>query len=213
MTKLQRNFYTQKDVVKISRNLLGKHLVTRIDNTLTSGVIVETEAYAGPEDRASHAYNNRHTKRTEIMYRQGGTAYVYLCYGMHHLFNVVTNIIGVPHAILIRAIEPVIGIETMLKRRNKPKLDKTLTSGPGALSQALGINVVHTGTDLLGNLIWIETTDQCVPPDDIGSSPRIGVSYAGKDALKPWRFFIKDNPWISNPPLSKNYEKSFNYRS
>lgn len=203
MSKLQRNFYTQKDVVRISQCLLGKHLVTRFDNTLTGGIIVETEAYAGPEDRASHAFNNRRTARTEIMYRQGGTAYVYLCYGMHHLFNVVTNIIDVPHAILIRAIEPIIGIETMLKRRNKSKLDKTLTSGPGALSQALGINVSHTGIDLTGKLIWIEDRDRYVSSDDISSSPRIGVSYAGKDALKPWRFFIKNNQWVSNQPRSK----------
>lgn len=197
MFRIPRSFYLQPDVVSIGRQLIGKFLVTRINGRLCAGMIVETEAYAGPEDRASHACGNRRTRRTEIMFRRGGVAYVFLCYGMHHLFNVVTNREGIPHAVLIRAVEPVEGLETMLARRRRKSLDNSLTSGPAALTEALGIKVKHTGADLLGNTIWIEDRGVRFSPASIGSSPRIGVEYAGKDARRPWRFFLRNSRWIS----------------
>jgi len=128
---LSKSFYTRKDVIKIAKELLGKIIITYFDGELTAARITETEAYNGAVDKASHAYNNKRTKRTEIMYANGGAAYVYLCYGIHHLFNIVTNLNGTPHAILIRSAEPITGIDIMLKRTGKNKLDNTLTSGPG----------------------------------------------------------------------------------
>ena len=136
---LNEKFYIRKDVVKIAQELLGKIIVTYFDAQLTAARITETEAYNGIVDKASHAYNNRRTKRTEVMYAGGGAAYVYLCYGIHHLFNIVTNLKDVPHAVLIRAAEPVIGIDTMLQRTHKKSLDSTLTGGHGNVSKALGI--------------------------------------------------------------------------
>lgn len=200
MKKLAKSFYHREDVVQISRELLGKFLVTKIDGIITSGMITETEAYAGVGDRASHAYNTRRTKRTEVMYNAGGTAYVYLCYGMHHLFNVITNKKNIPHAILIRSIEPVEGIEEMIQRRKKNKLDYTLTTGPGALSRAMGIYVKHTGISLIGRSIWIEDRGVHVPSEKISESKRIGVDYAGKDSLLLYRFYIKGNQWVSKHP-------------
>jgi len=194
--KLPREFYIRTDVVKISKELLGKTLVTNFNGIRTSGMITETEAYKAPEDKASHAYNNKRTPRTETFYTQGGTAYVYLCYGVHHLFNIVTNKVDVPHAILIRAVQPLEGIEEMLLRRNKKKLDRTLTSGPGTLSQALGISTKHNGLDLVENHIWIEEGIK-VNPRDIASGPRIGIDYAKEYVSKPWRFWIKNNEWVS----------------
>ncbi len=160
-------------------------------------MITETEAYKGQVDKASHAHNGRRTPRTEIMYSTGGTAYIYLCYGIHHLFNVVTNEKEIPHAVLIRAIEPVEGIEWMLKRRNKKMVNYTLTCGPGALSQALGIHINQTGEDLLGNNIWIEDRGVTVKKSEIISSTRVGVDYAGSHAGWKYRFYIKGNDWIS----------------
>ena len=176
------------DVVQISKDLLGKELFTRMNGVLTSGLITETEAYAGVADRASHAYNNRRTSRTEVMYAQGGTAYIYLCYGIHHLFNVVCNHTDVPHAVLIRAIVPNTGIKNMLKRRSRKSLDKSLCAGPGTLSQALGIKTTHNGLDLGGDKIWIEESSVIVEEADIVAGPRIGVDYARQDALLPYRF-------------------------
>lgn len=195
--KLPRSFYTRDDVVSISRELLGKRLFTRKDGVLTGGLITETEAYRGPEDRASHAFGGRRTKRTETMYAQGGTAYVYLCYGIHHLFNVVTNKKDTPHAVLIRAIKPLTGIETMLRRRRKVNVERALTTGPGSMSQALGITTALTGTDLLGNTIWIEDSEFSLSANQIVSSRRIGVDYAGEHAERLWRFTIKENMWVS----------------
>jgi DNA-3-methyladenine glycosylase len=186
--KLQRDFYLGEDVVQISRELIGKVLCTRINGILTSGVITETEAYAGITDRASHAFGGRRTARTETMFGEGGQAYVYLCYGIHHLFNVVTNREGIPHAVLIRAIKPVEGIGTMVQRRNKPGIVKNISTGPGTLSEALGIQTKHSGEDLGGNRIWIEDRKIRIKPSEIISGPRIGVDYAGKDAKLPWRF-------------------------
>ena len=197
MIKLDYDFYNQTDVVKIARSLIGKILVTKWKGTETSGRIVETEAYNGVIDRASHAWNGRRTTRTEIMYGEAGTAYVYLCYGIHHLFNVVTNSINTPHAVLIRAIEPLTGIDTMLKRTGKKKLDRTLGSGPGNVSKALGISTQHTGSNLLDDLIYIADDGYKINNKQILATPRIGVDYAGEDALLNYRFILKDNMYLS----------------
>ncbi len=195
---LTDSFYRGKDVVKIARQLLGKVLVTRIDGIYTSGMIVETEAYAGVADKASHAYGGRRTGRTEIIYRAGGTAYVYLCYGIHHLFNVVTNMEDVPHAVLVRGVEPIDGIEDMLVRRKKEKLTPALTAGPGALSKALGIHTSHTGMSLLPEeSIWIEDRGIKVKQADIIVATRVGVAYAEEDAYLPYRFYIMGNKYVS----------------
>lgn len=197
MKKLGISFYERDNVVQIAQELPGKFLMTKIDGIITGGMITEVEAYEGVTDRASHAFNNRRTARTEVMYCAGGTAYVYLCYGIHHLFNVVTNRSGIPHAILIRAIEPTVGIGTMMKRRKKRLLDFTLTSGPGALSEALGIQTQHTGKSLLTGNIWLEDRGIEITQAMITKTTRIGVDYAGTDALLPYRFYIKENKWIS----------------
>ena len=200
MSKLTVEFYQREDVLLISRELLGKVLCTNFHNKLTSGIIVETEAYGGTNDKASHAYGGRRTNRTEVMYAPGGTAYVYLCYGIHHLFNVVTNKENIPHAVLIRAIEPIEGMDIMLKRRNMKKLLPKLTAGPGILSQALGISINNSGVSLLNNSIWIEKSDNNYPFGDfkIISSPRVGCQYAGEDAKNTWRFKIEGNSWVSS---------------
>ena len=189
--KLTRDFYTREDVVLIANELLGKVLFTKMNGTITAGIITETEAYAGVNDRASHAYNNRRTARTEVIYAVGGTSYVYLCYGIHHLFNVVTNAENIPHAVLIRAIQPCKGVAAILRRRNKKKLDDKICNGPGTVSQALGITTSHTLKDLLGKSIWIEDQGIKVLEKDIIKNPRIGVDYAGADALLPYRFTVK----------------------
>ena len=194
---LPDSFYRRKDVVKIAKELLGKCLVTKFDGCITSGIIVETEAYAGAADKASHAFANRRTNRTEIMYMHGGVAYVYLCYGIHHLFNVVTNVEDVPHAILIRAIEPVEGIEYMLERRGKEKLTPALTAGPGAMSMALGIHTRHTGLLLSGPQIYIEDRGLRPKNADVVVATRVGVAYAQEDAMLPYRFSLKGNIYVS----------------
>ncbi len=155
MNKLPISFYERSDVLQIAKELLGKILVTNFSNICTAGRIVETEAYAGEIDKASHAYGGRRTNRTEVMFGAPATAYVYLCYGIHHLFNVVTNRQGIPHAVLIRALEPISGIEDMLRRAGKAKADYTLTKGPGNVSKIMGIRTNHTGTSLLGDEIYI----------------------------------------------------------
>jgi DNA-3-methyladenine glycosylase len=194
--KLENSFYCNTDVVDISKKLIGKVLVTNLSNHLTSGIIVETEAYAGIFDKASHAFNNKRTKRTEIMYKNGGIAYVYLCYGIHNLFNVITNVKDVPHAVLIRAIEPLEGIKEMYRRR-KISNKYRLTDGPGKLSQALGIDKNCNGKSLQSDTIWIQDTGIKFLEKDILSSTRIGVDYAGKDAKLLYRFHVKDNKWVS----------------
>ena len=168
--------------------------MTRIDGKLTGGMILEAESYLGMEDRAAHSFQGRYTERTKTMYNAGGIAYVYLCYGIHHLFNIITNIEGVPHGILIRAIHPEIGIDTMLKRRHKKQVDATLASGPGSVSQSLGITTTLTGTDLTGDIIWIEDRKVRVLEKDIQVSKRIGVDYAKEWADKPLRFRIEYEP-------------------
>ena len=194
---LKEGFYTRKDVVKIARELLGKVLVTEIDGVLTSGMIVETEAYAGAADKASHAYGNKRTPRTETMYAHGGVAYVYLCYGIHHLFNVVTYVQDVPHAVLIRAIEPIEGIEHMLLRRGKPALHPSLTAGPGSMSAALGIRTSLSGVSLLDGSVYIEDRGIKIPATQITAATRVGVGYAQEDAMLPYRFYIAGNKYVS----------------
>ncbi len=189
--KLKKDFYTREDVVQIAKELLGKVLFTKLNGKITSGIIIETEAYAGVKDKASHAFGGRRTARTEIMYSEGGIAYVYLCYGMHHLFNVVTNEKDIPHAVLIRAVKPLEGTSAILKRRNRKKLDEKICGGPGTVSQGLGIKTFHTGENLLGNKIWIEERGIKISNRAITKSPRIGVDYAGADALLPYRFIAK----------------------
>ena len=200
MKKLGSAFYQRKDVLKIAKELLGKILITNRKGIITSGRIVECEAYAGITDKASHASGGRRTARNEIMYGEGGFAYVYLCYGIHHLFNVVTGYRDVPHAVLIRALDPLEGIEEMLLRTNKKKLDYTLTRGPGNVSKALGISTKHTGLSLTGDKIFIVDDRGKYSKNEIAASPRIGVDYAGKDASLPYRFYVKGNPFVSGKP-------------
>ena len=185
-TKLPPDFYQRSDVVQVARELIGKVLFSCIDETVTAGIIVETEAYNGTEDRACHAYRGRKTPRTEVMFEPGGVAYVYLCYGIHSLLNVVTGPKGMPQAVLIRAIKPLEGIEAMTERR-KGKMP--LAAGPGTVAQALGITTKHSGISLLGNKLWIE--DHGLVFDSIQAGPRIGVDYAGEDALLPYRFSLR----------------------
>lgn len=196
--KLREEFYLEQDVIKVSKSLLGKVLTTKFHGKITSGIIYETEAYAGITDRASHAYKGKRTNRTEVMYARGGTAYVYLCYGIHHLFNIVTNLENVPHAVLIRSVKPLDGIKEMMRRRdlnfNLPLRNKDfhkIAGGPGTVSQALGIFTKHTGEKLTGNKIWVEDMNITVNDHEIITGPRIGVEYAKEDALLPYRFYIK----------------------
>lgn len=194
---IPRDFYTGENVVQIARDLLGKILCTMIDGEFTSGIIIETEAYAGITDRASHAYGGRRTARTEIMFRQGGTAYVYLCYGIHSLFNIVTNVVDVPHAVLIRGIIPD-GGNTMMEKRLGKKLKPASGIGPGNVSKLLGIHYSHTGLDLCNKsvgkekgAIWLEDKGIKVPVEGISITARVGVDYAGEDAKLPYRFVWK----------------------
>jgi DNA-3-methyladenine glycosylase len=189
--KLKKEYYLERNVVKLAKDLLGKVLVTKSGNMITSGIITETEAYNGIVDKASHAFGGRRTNRTEVMFSEGGTSYVYLCYGIHYLFNVVTNVRDTPHAILIRAIQPLQGKDIILRRRGLAKADKKLCVGPGKVTQALGIDLKQNGLDLTGNSIWIEDIGIKIKPKDILVGPRIGVDYAGEDAKLPYRFRIE----------------------
>lgn len=209
LKKLPLSFYLRKEVVQIAKELLGKILVTHFPVTgtmgsrvITSGRIVECEAYNGIADRASHAYGGRRTRRNEIMYAAGGVAYVYLCYGIHHMFNVVTHTEGVPHAILIRAVEPLQGLHHMLMRTGKKipessKPDTLLTRGPGNLTRALGITVRHNGISLRDDFIYIADDGVQFADHEIAATARIGVDYAGSDARLPYRFYVKGNRYVS----------------
>ena len=190
--KLGEEFYIREDVVQIARDLLGKHLMTDLGGGITGGMITETEAYAGVIDRASHAYDHRRTARTEVMYSRGGAAYVYLCYGIHSLFNIVTNVENVPHAVLIRGIYPDTGIGIMKERTGKAKIGPESGNGPGRVSSLLGIHYSQSGTSLLGDQIWVEDRKIIPNGSEIISGPRIGVDYAGSDALLPYRFILKN---------------------
>lgn len=195
--KLEESFYQRTDVTRIAKELLGKVLYTRIGRKVTSGIIVETEAYSHIE-KGCHAYLNRKTKRNEVMFKAGGYAYVYLCYGIHNLFNVVTGVEDIGDAVLIRALEPVDGIGIM-KERMKTDNIRRITSGPGKLTKALGIDRTFNGKHLTGTDVWIEAQGVAVKKTQINASKRIGIDYAGKDADLPWRFTIDGNTWVSKP--------------
>jgi DNA-3-methyladenine glycosylase len=197
LKNLDESFYDRTDVLKISRELLGKILITRFDGTVTSGRIVETEAYAGVGDRASHAFGGKRTARMEAVYGSPGTIYIYICYGMHHLFNVVTNKKDVPHVILIRAVEPMDGIPVMLQRTGKRVADYTLTKGPGNVSRALGLSKQHSGSHLLAGEISIADDGLKYKKDQILITKRIGVESAREDAERLYRFIVKGNPYVS----------------
>ncbi|HSN07914.1 MAG TPA: DNA-3-methyladenine glycosylase [Hanamia sp.] len=201
MKKVPLSFYQRNDVVKIAKELLGKIVVTSFDGKITSGRIVETEAYAGITDKASHAFSGKRTARNEHMYSAAATAYIYICYGMHQMLNIVTNDKEIPEAILIRAIEPLQGIDTMLERTGKSKLDKTLTRGPGNVGKALGIFKHHSGLYLLDEEIFLLDDGKNLKEENIGVSKRIGVESAGEDSLLPYRFYVKGNKYVSG----KNY--------
>ena len=197
--KLPPSFYLNTDVVYLAKSLIGKYLFTCIDGITTGGYIVETEAYNGAIDRASHAFGNRNTPRTSTMFMEGGIAYVYLCYGIHEMFNVVTSVEGQPHAILIRAIDPTDGIEAMLWRRNMETLKPNITRGPGSVAKALGISRAINAISLQEDTLWIEDRGLAIPDEEIASGPRVGVDYAGDDALLPYRFYVKGNVYVSKP--------------
>ncbi len=188
--RLDKNFYLREDVVNIAKDLIGKWIFTNIDNCITGGIITETEAYEGETDKASHAYKGKRSERTKIMYYEGGTAYVYLCYGVHSLFNVVTNKTGIPHAILIRAIKPIIGIEYMSARYDNKPIKKNTAKGPGLVSKLLGIHYSYSGESLLNNKIWFEDKNTKFDKNKIVQTKRIGINYAEEDALLPYRFYI-----------------------
>ena len=201
MKKLPLIFYLQGDVVHIAKGLLGKIVVTAFNGELTSGRIVETEAYVANDDKASHAYAGRRTARNEHMYGAPGTAYVYICYGMHQMFNVVTNKNNIPDAVLIRAIEPISGVDIMLRRTGKILSDHTLTRGPGNVGKALGIFKMHSGTNLTSNEFFLAADQDREPGiETIAASKRIGVSYAGEDANLPYRFYLEGNKYVSGRP-------------
>ena len=199
MKTLPREFYTRPDVLEVARDLLGQKLVVPNKNgSRVAGIIVETEAYRGPEDRASHAYNGRRTPRTETMYGLGGTAYVYFVYGMYNQFNVVTNSEDIPHAVLVRAVEPVEGLD-LIRRRRAGRSEYELTSGPGRLCVAMGIDRRLDKADLLGERVWIEE-GVSMSPGEIARGPRVGIDYAEQWIDKPWRFWVRDNPFVSRIP-------------
>ncbi|MES1216660.1 MAG: DNA-3-methyladenine glycosylase [Bacteroidota bacterium] len=201
MRKLNESFYQRKNVLTIAKELIGKILVTNWEGIITSGRIVECEAYNGIIDKASHAAGGRRTARNEIMYGAGGFSYVYLCYGIHHLFNVVTNLEDTPHAILVRAVEPIEGVGEMLLRTGKKKPDYTLTRGPGNVSKALGIFTKHSGIFLSDDKMYIADDGKKYKKSEIIASPRIGVDYAGEDAKLLYRFYVKDSPYVSGKKI------------
>lgn len=197
--KLPESYYLGNDVVSIAKDLIGKYLFTRIDGLITGGYIVETEAYNGIIDKASHAYGNRLTPRTSIMFEQGGIAYVYLCYGIHEMLNVVTSVGGQPHAVLIRAIQPTVGLDVMQARRNMAVIKPNITRGPGSVAKAMGISRKINGISLNSDVLWIEDQGLTFTDDEIIAASRIGVDYAAEDALLPYRFYVKGNVYVSKP--------------
>ena len=197
--KLPESYYLNQDVLHLSKDLLGKYLFTCVDGITTGGYIVETEAYNGIIDKASHSYGNKITPRTKTMFMQGGISYVYLCYGIHEMFNVVTSVEGQPHAILIRAIHPTEGLEIMLYRRKMLNLKPNITMGPGSVAKALGISRTINAVSLQSDVLWIEDRGLSFPDKAIAAVPRVGVDYAGNDALLPYRFYVKGNPYVSKP--------------
>ena len=197
--KLPPCYYLSDDVIELGRSLLGKYLFTCIDGLTTGGYITEAEAYNGVTDRASHAFGNRITPRTNTMFMEGGVAYVYLCYGIHEMFNIVTAAEGRPKAILVRGIQPTDGLEIMLSRRKMEKLKPSLTTGPGSVAKALGISRKMNAVSLQSDQIWLEDRGLNFKDEEVAAVPRIGVAYAGEDALLPYRFYVKGNAFVSKP--------------
>lgn len=197
--KLPAHFYEREDVVALARELLGKYIFTSINDEITGGYIVEAEAYNGIIDKAAHSYGGRLTPRTKTMYEQGGVAYVYLCYGIHEMFNIVVSTAGDPRAILIRGVHPTDGLATMQQRRGMATIKPTITAGPGSVAKALGINRSLNGVDLQGDQIWLEDRGLVISDDALAAVPRVGVSYAAEDALLPYRFYVKGDPYVSKP--------------
>ena len=197
--KLPESFYLNNNVVEVARSLLGKYLFTCINGAITGGYIVETEAYNGVVDKASHAYGNRLTPRTQTMFAQGGVAYIYLCYGIHEMLNVVTSVEGQPHAVLIRAVNPTVGLDEMLCRRNMAVVKPNITAGPGSVGKALGISRKLNGLSFQSDELWIEDQGLTFADEQIAAVPRVGVAYAAEDALLPYRFYVKGNVYVSKP--------------
>ncbi|WP_194852217.1 DNA-3-methyladenine glycosylase [Nonlabens antarcticus] len=196
--KLSASYYQHNDVVFLAKDLIGKTIISRVDDQLTSGIITETEAYRGVDDKACHAHLGKFTERTKVMYEPGGVAYVYLCYGIHNLFNIITNTDQQADAVLIRAVEPVDGIDLMLERRGKSTLEKSLTSGPGNFSKAFALDRSHYGEDLTGDLIWIEDDAEFrFRESEITACKRIGIDYAAEDKNLPWRFYLNTSKYVS----------------
>jgi len=200
MTQLPLSYYLGEDVVYLAQDLLGKIIISDIDGQLTKAMITETEAYRAPEDKASHAFANKKTKRTQVMFGQGGQSYVYLCYGIHHLCNVVTGPLDMAHAVLIRAVQPIVGIDMMRARRKIKGSDYMLTNGPGKWTMAMGISTIHNDMSYHDPKSAIRIYDAPrLSPNMIVSGPRVGVGYAEAAALWPWRYYIKDSKWVSKP--------------
>lgn len=188
--KLKKDFYVRDNVVQVARDLLGKVLVTNINNHLTSGIIVETEAYNGVHDKACHAYGGRKTNRTKVMYEEGGVSYVYFCYGMHYLFNVVTNKKDIPDAVLIRGIIPYDGKKYIFQRISEKSMNKGVLNGPGKVTKALNIDKSLNNVSLLGDVLFIKDIGININDSNILVGKRIGVDYAEEDALLPYRFLV-----------------------
>ncbi|MGV3684922.1 MAG: DNA-3-methyladenine glycosylase [Daejeonella sp.] len=199
--KLPLEFYRQDDVLLVARQLLGKHLYSFVDGQLTGGIIIETEAYKGPEDRGSHAYNNKRTARNEMMYAPGGVAYMYICYGIHDMLNIVTGLAETSHAALIRAVEPIEGVGIMRARRNVFNDDRRLCQGPGALTKAMGLTKLHNGTDLQGDTIWLEDRGLHFIDDQVHASARVGMNFDGPYKTIPWRFYLRGSQYVSRPHI------------
>lgn len=193
--KISETYFKNEDVDFLARDLIGKKIFTFFDGQLTGGSITETEAYAGVGDKACHAHLGRFTERTKVMYESGGIAYIYLCYGIHHLFNIVTNTKGNADAILVRGFEPEIGIETIMKRRQKSKIQKNLTAGPGNVSQALGLSKAQNAQSVSSDELWLEDGKKF--DENIVETTRIGIDYAEEDAELPWRFYQKNSKFVS----------------
>jgi len=194
---LPQEYYLNTNTLFLAKDILGKKLCTHINGNYTAGIIVETEAYCGTNDMACHGRHGHRTPRNKTLFAQGGVFYVYICYGIHHLLNIVTHNENEPHAILIRALMPIEGIEIMLDRRKKSKVDYTITKGPGALTQALGITSYYDAIPCNSDTIWLENTAITYKDEDIFNGPRVGVSNCGNDAILPYRYYIKHNKWVS----------------
>jgi len=194
---IAKEYFLNDDVLFLAEDLIGKYLFTKIGGQIAGGVIVETEAYKGIDDKASHAFGGRRTKRNTTMYEEGGRLYIYLCYGIHHLSNIVTNVAGIPDAVLLRGIFPTHGEELMLKRSHKKIITDNIGIGPGKVSAILGLTTDFDSTPVTSDLVWLEDRHIVIPESEIERLPRVGVDYAGEDAKLPYRFKLKNIDSIS----------------